>query len=479
METRQKLTSLQTPSSTVTGDHADLHRARQYLRRVTLISTFGGLLFGYDTGVINGALLYMTDDLGLTPLTEGLVASSLLLGAALGAVIGGRSADRKGRRDTIVRLAILFLIGALACAIAPNTPLMVIARFVLGLAVGGASVTVPTYLSEMSPPNLRGSLVNRNELMVVLGQLLAFVSNAILGNLYGDEHGIWRWMLAIAALPAIALWIGMLSMPPSPRWLAAQGRFDEALSVLRKVRTKQQARHELDEIKRFVQKDQATQTGSWKDLKTPWLRRVFVVGIGLAIVQQITGVNSIMYYGTQVLTESGFGRDTALVANIANGTIAVTAVLVGMSLLNRIGRRPMLLGGLIGTTLALGLIGVLAMTMAPSAARGYAILGAMVLFLAFMQGSVAPVVWVMLAEIFPLPIRGLAMGVAVCALWIENFVIGLLFPVIVDLFGMAPTFFLFVGLGVIAMIFVYFCVPETKGRSLEQIETHFRNRFAN
>ncbi|WP_043424989.1 MULTISPECIES: MFS transporter [unclassified Arthrobacter] len=191
------------------------------LRTATIISTFGGLLFGYDTGVINGALPYMQQDLGLTPLTEGLVASSLLFGAAFGALFGGRLADRNGRRGMIMVLAVVFLLGTLGGTFAPNTEVLFAARFIPGLAVGGASVTVPVYLAEISPRDRRGRIVTQNELMIVTGQLLAFIFNAYVGNSFGESHGIWRWMLVIATLPAIALWIGMNVMPESPRWLAS------------------------------------------------------------------------------------------------------------------------------------------------------------------------------------------------------------------------------------------------------------------
>ncbi|MGI4858388.1 MAG: sugar porter family MFS transporter [Janthinobacterium lividum] len=459
-------------------EQAGRRRAHKFLRRVALVSTFGGLLFGYDTGVINGALIYMSDDLGLTPFTEGLVASSLLLGAAFGAVLGGRLVDSRGRRNTIILLAMLFLAGALACTFAPNTTVMVLARFILGVAVGGASVAVPTYLSEMAPPSRRGSVVNQNELMVVTGQLVAFASNAALGNFFGHQHGIWRWMLVIATLPALALWIGMQFMPQSPRWLAAQGRFDDALATLRKVRTLSRARVELEEIKKAIDQDSHRDQGGWKSLSTPWMRRIFVVGVGLAVVQQVTGVNSIMYYGTQILTESGFGRNGALIANISNGVIAVVAVVIGMRLLNHVGRRPLLLVGLAGSTCALLLIGVLSLTLPPSTLRAFSILAAMGLFLAFVQGSIAPVVWVMLSEIFPLSIRGFAMGVATCALWIENFVIGLSFPVVVKWVGISSTFFIFFVLGVGAFLFVLRFVPETRGRTLEEIEAQFRGKAA-
>jgi major inositol transporter-like SP family MFS transporter len=256
------------------------------LRTATIISTFGGLLFGYDTGVINGALPYMQQDLGLTPLTEGLVTSSLLFGAAFGALFGGRLADRNGRRGMIMVLAVVFLLGTLGCTFAPNTEVLIAARFILGLAVGGASVTVPVYLAEISPRDRRGRIVTQNELMIVTGQLLAFIFNAYLGNSFGESHGIWRWMLVIATLPAIALWIGMNVMPESPRWLASIGSFGETLSVLQRIRSQEEARREFEEVKAMAVEDYKSKMGSWKDLGIPWLRRIFVVGLGLAVIQQ-------------------------------------------------------------------------------------------------------------------------------------------------------------------------------------------------
>ncbi|EKX60864.1 MFS transporter, sugar porter (SP) family protein [Streptomyces ipomoeae 91-03] len=449
------------------------------LRLITLIAAFGGLLFGYDTGVINGALPYMTDDLGLTPVTEGMVTSSLLLGAALGAVTGGRLSDARGRRRTILTLAVLFFVGALGCTLAPTTAVMVVARFVLGLAVGGASVTVPVYLAEVSPAERRGALVTRNELMIVTGQLLAFTSNAIIAQVGGESGGVWRWMLVIATVPAVALWFGMLVMPESPRWLASQSRFTDALEVLKQVRSRQRAEAELAEVSALAVKDEREKLGGWQDLKsTPWIRKLMFVGFGIAIVQQITGVNTIMYYGTQILTDAGFAADSALTANIANGVISVLATFVGIWLLGRVNRRPMLMAGQMGTTAALLLIGVFSLVLPSGDARAYAVLAMTVTFLAFQQGAISPVTWLMLSEIFPMRMRGFGMGVAAVVLWLTNFVIGLVFPSLVSGIGISNTFFLFVVAGVFSLTFVKLYVPETKGRSLETLEAELKSRFS-
>jgi major inositol transporter-like SP family MFS transporter len=458
---------------TVTAEATPARHTKR-LKVLTVVATFGGLLFGYDTGVINGALPYMTDDLGLTPTTEGVVTSSLLLGAAFGAFLGGRISDRRGRRTMILWLAVLFAIGTLICTFAPGVAVMVIGRVVLGLAVGGASVTVIAYLSEVSPAERRGRLVTQNELMIVSGQLLAFVCNAVLGGLWGESGGVWRWMLVIATLPAVALWFGMLVMPESPRWLASKGRYAEALEVLRQVRDARRAESELAEVRALAEEDRAAQTAGWRDLAVPWIRRIVLIGLAIAVMQQITGVNSIMYYGTQILTQSGFERNAALVANIANGVISVLATFVGIWLLGKVRRRPMLIAGQIGTFSALLLVGVFSLVLPEGVGRASVVLLLTVTFLAFQQGAISPVTWLMLSEIFPLKLRGLGMGVCVLTLWIVNFLVGLLFPIMVAGIGISTTFFIFAALGVGSMFVARAVVPETKGRTLEQLELEFR-----
>lgn len=446
-----------------------------FLSTIVLVSTFGGLLFGYDTGVINGALPYMAKALSLNSYTEGLIASSLLFGAALGAVFGGRLSDYMGRRKNILYLAVLFFISTIGCTLAPNISVMISFRFLLGLAVGGASVAVPTYLAEISPAERRGRMVTKNELMIVGGQLLAFIFNAILGNTMGDSSHVWRYMLAIAALPAIILFFGMIKVPESPRWLVSKGKKEEALRVLRKIRDEKQAKLELSEIEANLAEESGMKRATFKDLNVPWIRRIVFIGIGVGVVSQATGVNSIMYYGTQILRDAGFETSAALIGNISNGAISVLATLVGIWLLGKIGRRPMMLTGLAGTTTVLLLIGVFSLTLEGSAALPYVMLTLTVTFLAFMQGAIGPVLWVTLSEIFPLRLRGLGMGISVFFLWITNFVIGLMFPILLDKIGLSTTFFIFAVLGFISIIFVNKCLPETKGRTLEELEHYFRN----
>lgn len=448
---------------------------KTYLKLITFISTFGGLLYGYDTGVVNGALPYMSreDQLNLSPFTQGLVTSSLLFGAAFGAIFGGRLSDRKGRRKTIISVAFIFLIATIGCSIAPNMEIMVLSRFILGLAVGATSVTVPAFLAEMAPAEKRGRLVTQNELMIVTGQLLAYIFNAVLANSFGDMGNIWRYMLVIATLPAVLLWLGMLIVPESPRWLASKGNIKGALQVLEKIRERMQARKELEEIENTIVNEGKVKKATFRDLKLPHVRRIILIGIGIAMIQQLTGVNSIMYYGTEILKDAGFSTEAALIGNIANGVISVAATFVGIALLDKVGRRPMLFIGMVGTSTSLLLIGIISMTMEGSSVLPYIILSLTVLFLAFQQGAVSPVTWLMQSEIYPLHLRGLAMGISIFCLFMMNFLVGLLFPVLFDAFGLATTFFIFVGLGLISLFFIIRYVPETKGRSLEEIEQTF------
>jgi major inositol transporter-like SP family MFS transporter len=445
------------------------HRKR--LGMVATVATFGGLLFGYDTGVINGALRPMTADLGLTPITEGIVTSSLLFGAAAGAVGGGRLADTWGRRKTIILLAVLFLVGALSCVFAPNFEVMVVGRVILGLAVGGASSVVPVYLAELAPYEIRGSLAGRNELMIVIGQLAAFAVNAIIGNLWSEFGGVWRIMLAVAAVPAVALFFGMLRMPESPRWLISQGRTQDALAVLKTIRSSDRAEAEMADVKHLADEEKEMNLSGWAALKNKWILRILLVGIGLGVAQQLTGINSIMYYGQSVLVEAGFDSRAALIANIAPGVIAVVGGVIALTMMQRVNRRTTLLLGFTLTTICHFLIGIASIALpVGNPARPFVILFLVVAFVGSMQTFLNIAVWVMLSEIFPLHIRGFAIGVSIFCLWIANAFLGLFFPTLVASVGITGTFFMFGVVGILALIFIYTQVPETRGRTLEALE---------
>lgn len=465
-----------TPTGSLPPNTAGPHSRR--LGVIAVVATFGGLLFGYDTGVINGALEPLKDDLSLTAFTEGFVVSILIFGAAIGALIGGRLSDRFGRRHNILLLAGIFVVGTLGCVLAPNWEILAVFRFVLGLAVGGASATVPVYLAEVSPFEKRGSLVTRNEVMIVSGQFAAFVINAIIFNVWGEHQSVWRFMLLVAVLPAIALFVGMLRMPESPRWLVSQGRDAEALEVLRQVRSPERAEAEMAEVYALAEEEKVSQTGGTTDLSVRWIRRLIFIGVGLGVFQQFTGINSVMYYGTQLLADAGFDSNSAIIANTLNGLFSVLGITVGLIIMNKVDRRTMLIAGFSLTTFFHLLVGLSALLLPDGTAKAYFILVFVVLFVFCMQGTIGPLVWLMLAEIFPLKIRSFAIGICVFMLWIANAAVALAFPPVVNAVGIAPTFFVFVALGLMALLFIVTQVPETRGRTLEELEERFRREYS-
>ncbi|MDU0969165.1 MAG: sugar porter family MFS transporter [Actinomycetaceae bacterium] len=443
-----------------------------YLKRldvITIVATFGGLLFGYDTGVINGALAPMREELGINAVGEGFVTASLLIGAAIGAVAGGRIADRYGRKPTIHWLAAVFFCATLGCVFSPNITVMVISRFILGLAVGAASVIVPVFLAELSPAERRGMVAGRNEFAIVLGQLLAFTINAIIGILV-THASVWRIMLAVCTIPAICLFIGMMRMPESPRWLVSHHKYDEALEVLMQVRPEERARAELDAIVAEHQAELERPQLGWRELKHPSIRHLVFIGAGIGICQQLPGHNSIMYYGTEVLTMAGFSGDVARIANISNGVLSVIGTGMCFLLIDKFGRRQLILTGFCLTTTMHCIIVLVSTFMADGTAKAVVTMICIALFVGFMQCFLNMPTWVLMSEIFPQRLRGLGMGIATFALWVMNTIITFTFPVLVNAIHIRGTFCVFVVLGLCAIAWLYRYAPETKGRSLEEIE---------
>lgn len=456
------------------------------IRLITLVSTIGGLCFGYDTGVISGALIFMKNDLGLTPLQEGLVTSFLLFGAAIGSVGGGWLSDRQGRRKNILWVAVIFIFGALGTAVAWDMSSMIIARFILGLAVGCASVTVPIYISELARPAQRERLVTVNELMIVTGQFLAYSVNASIVNFYPDMSHNWRLMLAIPALPGALLWIGMLVMPESPRFFVRKGQIDKAVAVLKTIRRPEEVEQEIRDIQQVSQI--GINHGRFVDeLKRKWVMQLILIGLMIVLATRVTGVNTIMYYASTVLKATGLGDAAAVTGAVANGVVSILATLLGMLLIGRHSRRKMFFTGQIGVTLSLVLIGLsfklffhmetvdgVSGLHANFTGASYIILALMLVFLTFMQGWIAPVFWLMLAEIYPLRMRGLGMGFAVFGLWIFDFIIQSIFPILLNSYGGGMTFGFFAATNVIMLILLVKFLPETRGLTLEQIEQKFR-----
>lgn len=466
-------------SATTTSTH-DRQRVDKRLFVIRSIATLGGLLFGYDTGVISGALPFLARDaaeggLGLSAFQQSIVTSSLTLGAAFGAIIGGRLSDRFGRKKNIMTVAVIFLCAALGCALSPNYAVLVGFRFVLGLAVGGASATVPVYLSEMAPVAIRGTMVARNELMIVTGQLLAYSLNAFIAVTWPHAH-MWRWMLAICSIPAIALWVGIHLLPESPRWLANKKRTQEMWAILNEVRMPDEVEGEGADIIRRVDEEAVVGSGSWADLRVPWIRKVTLIGIGLAALSQLTGVNGIMYYAPTILETTGLGTQASLVATIANGLVSVIAVSIGIVLLRRLPRKRMMLIGQGGVVISLVLLGSM-FALPTSTARSYLVLTFMLTFLFSMQCFIGPTFWLMLSEMFPMRVRGLANGVAVFCNWMGNVIVAFAFPNLIAAVQ-GNTFFIFAAVNVVTFAFYAKYLPETFGHSLESLERHFEKQYS-
>ena len=442
---------------------------------IYFFGSLGGLLFGYDTGVISGAILFISEDLGLTPFLEGLVVASLLLGAAVGAASAGPLSDRLGRRNIIIIAAVLFSIGAVGAALSPNVGVLVFFRVVLGLAVGAAALIVPLYLSEVAPTRIRGAITSLNQLNIVFGILFAYIVNALLAS-----AGAWRWMLGLAAIPSLVLLIGMFFMPETPRWLVSQDRDENARDVLRRSRDEETVEREIRDIREVEEQEE----GGLGELTASWVRPALIVAIGLAVFQQIIGINTIIYYAPTTLTNVGYGNEAAIYANLIIGVANVAMTFVAIWLIDRVGRKPLLLAGLVGMVLSLSVLGISSLLLPqpsnPTDPAAIITLLCLAGFIVSFAATWGPTVWVMLPEVLPLRIRGTAMGVAIFLHWLANFAVSQTFPVFLAAWGPGITFLGYAVIGVVAFVFVSALVTETKGRSLEEIEADLQQkaRFA-
>jgi sugar porter (SP) family MFS transporter len=440
--------------------------ASRFLYVVATIAGLGGLLFGYDIGIISGALLFIRDAFPLNPFLEGLVVSSILIGAVLGAGASGNLSDRLGRRKLILISAVIFAGGAIGMALSPTLWLLIFFRIITGLGVGASSVLVPTYISEIAPTEVRGRLSSLFQLAITLGILLAYVVNFAL-----SAFEAWRWMLGLAAVPAAILFVGMYLVPETPRYLVKNGYMESARAVLRRSRGRQDVEEEIGEIQQVEQEE--SQLGSG-ELLSSWVRPMLVVGLGLAVLQQLVGINTIIYYAPTIINSTGVGVSASILATVGVGVVNVAFTFVAIWLIDKIGRKKLLLFGLTGMTIASFLLGLGFFLPGLSGVLAYITLGSMFLYIASFAASFGPVLWVMLPELFPLKIRGSAVGVSSLSNWAANFAVALSFPILVAAFSQTPVFW---GLGVvciISIIFVYFIVPETAGRSLEAIEEDLR-----
>lgn len=435
---------------------------------IFIFGALADLLFGYDSGVMGVALLFIKKQMSLTPLMQGWVVSLLLVGAMFGVAFAGMLADKFGRRRIILVTAITFAIGAVGAALAPDVYTILAFRFIMGLGVGAASVVVTIYLSEMAPTDKRGILTSLNQLMVTLGILISYIIDYSLA-----PFEAWRWMLGFALIPSIIVFIGIFFQPETPRWLVKNGFEDRAHEVLNRLVGKQAAKQELSNIKHFIESEKINKQTK---VFTPKIRLMIVVAAFIAMFPQIMGTNSIIYYAPTILTKIGFGGSAATLANVAIGTINFIMTLVAMRLIDKVGRKPMLLVGSIGMGLGMLVLGIVfhLSDANPSAISGIIALIAMLVFIGSFATTWGTIARILISELLPLKFRGSLMGYVLVLNWGFNFLISLIFPIVLSGFGASVMFFIFMIITVIAFFFVLFLVPETKQRSLEEIEQSMR-----
>jgi SP family galactose:H+ symporter-like MFS transporter len=434
------------------------------------VAAVGGILFGYDTGVISGAILFITGDFALSSTLEEVATSSVLVGAILGAIAGGLFADRIGRRLSIIAASATFLAGTAVVVVATGLPIFLVGRVLIGMAIGVASFVAPLYISEIAPPALRGGMVSLNQLFVTIGILISYGIDYLF-----SATGDWRAMFAFGAVPATVLLVGMFLLPSSPRWLVSHHHSDRATGVLQKVRGTRDVSGELDDIERAVK---AQKAGKWSDLLASSIKMPLIVGIGLAVLQQLTGINTVIYYAPTIFQFAGLHSAGASIAATAGvGVVNVLGTVVAIVLVDRAGRRPLLLGGIAGMIVSLAVLG--AGFAFSGAVQGGNLLGlitavGLMAYVASFAIGLGPVFWLLISEIYPLNVRGRAMSVATIANWAANFLITLTFLTLVGVLGQAGVFWLYALIGLFAWFFVFRLVPETKGLTLEEIEEHFR-----
>jgi SP family arabinose:H+ symporter-like MFS transporter len=453
-----------------------------YLAMVCVVASLGGLLFGFDTAVISGTVGMVETQFELSKLALGWFTSSALVGCILGAVMAGLLGDKYGRKPVLIMAAALFFISALGCTIPPSFKVLYSVRIIGGIGVGIASVLSPLYISEFSPPKIRGRLVALYQLSIVTGILLAYGSNWILLN-FSTNHTlvsggsgflykifvseVWRSMFGMEMLPAILLLVLLLFVPESPRWLIQAGRRESGKRILEKISGIKVAEEEFKEILSSLGQER----GKLRELFRPGLRTALIVAVGLSVFGQLTGINAVIYYGPEILKEAGIQFGNALQFQTLLGIINLVFTLLALLLIDKLGRRPLLIGGMSAVVLTLFLAGLLFLTDTPNGTLIVVVLGAYIACIAF---SICAVIWVITPEIFPNRVRGRAMSIAAFSNWGTNTIAAYLFPWYVASYGMHIGFFTFGAICLVATLFFWKFVPETKGKSLEQIEQLFR-----
>jgi MFS transporter, SP family, galactose:H+ symporter len=432
---------------------------------IAAVAALGGLLFGYDTGVISGALLFIRKVMDLSPTSEGIVVAIALAGAALGAATAGQLSDRAGRRTVILGAAGLFVVGAVISGVAQVVVTLLISRFILGVAIGVASMLTPLYLAEISLARDRGAIVSLNQLCITGGILVSYLVDF---SLAGSPTG-WRWMLALGALPGVILMVGMWALPESPRWLAGHGRIDDARTVLQRLRGHADVSAELAELRTDIAREGRTMAPA-SELLSSRLRRPLIVGVGLAMFQQITGVNTVIYFAPTIFQAAGLSSAaTSILATAGVGLVNFLMTILSIGLIDRVGRRPLLVWSLGGMTITLLILSG-AFHAGASGHLAWVAVASVAAYIGFFAIGLGPVFWLLIAEIFPLALRGRAMSLAAVANWSFNLLVSATFLDMVATLGSAGAFLIYAILSILALGFVVLLVPETKGRTLEQIE---------
>ena len=432
---------------------------RLYLYLISIVAALGGLLFGFDTAVISGVVPFIEKQFALSGAEIGWVVSSLILGCIVGVLLAGAPADKYGRKKVLSAAALLFVVSAIGTAAANSILVFVVFRVFGGFAVGIASMVSPMYIAEIAPAKQRGQLVSLNQLTVVIGILLAFFSNYLLANT-GENN--WRWMLCVMALPAGLFFIALFFVPESPRWLAVKEKSQQALQILEKINGKETALREMEIISNSLK---TKSDASFKAVFAPELRMPLVIGIGLAFFQQITGINTIMYYAPLIFEKSGLSINSAIYQTILIGIINLVFSLVAIYFVDKAGRKPMLVVGSLLMTISLLILSISFTYNLNSMITLVAIL----LFIASFASTLGPVTWVVISELFPNNVRGKAMSVSIVFVWITCFFVSLLFPVLLEKIGGGNTFLVLAFFCLLSLLFNLKFTKETKGKELEEI----------
>ena len=451
--------------------HAQERGSVGYVTAISLIAALGGLLFGYDTAVINGAVGFLETHFQLTAALKGWASSSALLGCVIGVSFAGAFSDWLGRKKTLVLAGILFLVSSIGTAVPQTLTQLVVFRILAGVGVGIASMASPMYIAEVSPARFRGRMVSVNQFAIVTGMLVIYFVNLLIAGQGSPEWQVatsWRWMFASGIVPSAVFLALLLFAPESPRWLIKQGRMEQALGILRRVDGAKFAEAES----RAIQRTLAQEGGSLAQLFRPGLRRVLVLGVALAVLQQVTGINVFLYFGTEIFKGLGSSVDAALLETVVVGAVNLGFTVVAIWTVDRLGRKPLMVVGAAGMGVCLVAMGLAAQFERTAVWTLAFILG----YIACFALSVGPVTWVILSEIFPTKIRGRALSIATFGLWAANFVVSQTFPmmdqdpVLVAKFHHAFPFYVYAAMCVVLVLVVALGVPETKGKSLEEIE---------